>query len=112
MKIIKEENFLRIRMQPQSTLEDLDRFDEFFQTIKGNIGNGETCLLDLSNVNRIYSIEIGLIIRLYQALRTMESKMAFINTNPEVERVLLLIKLNKLIPVYKTEEEWEKGAGK
>ncbi|MBQ2966781.1 MAG: anti-sigma F factor antagonist [Clostridia bacterium] len=65
-------------------------------------------VFDLSNLDFMDSSGIGLILGRYKRIREMEGKVFIAAAKPEVERVINLSGLHKIIPLYETMEKAEK----
>ncbi len=66
-------------------------------------------IVDLSGLSFIDSWALSVIMRTYRALQRDDGTLALVNPSPSVARVLQLIDIARVIPVYPTLEEATAG---
>ena len=66
-------------------------------------------VFDLSNLDFMDSSGIGLILGRYKRMKELDGNVFIAGARPEVERIINLSGLHKIIPLYDTMEKAEKG---
>lgn len=67
--------------------------------------------LDLSTTGHIYSAGISLIIRLLKEVRAAQGHLSLVNMNDEIVKILSSVRLDKILPMFRTIEEFEIETG-
>lgn len=62
-------------------------------------------ILNLEKVSFIDSSGLGLIIGRYKKMKAEKGKMYIVGAKPSVEKILLFSGINKLIPLYRREQD-------
>ncbi|MDD3267884.1 MAG: anti-sigma F factor antagonist [Syntrophomonadaceae bacterium] len=62
-------------------------------------------ILNLEKVTFIDSSGLGLIIGRYKKINSLNGKMYIVGARPTVEKILFFSGINKLVPIYRTEQD-------
>lgn len=65
----------------------------------------QNLIMNIEKVSFIDSSGLGLIIGRYKKMRSINGKMYIVGANPSVEKILFLSGINKLVPMYNSEQE-------
>jgi len=68
-------------------------------------GQGDPCIVDLSDLEFIASLGMGMLISCAQSLQRKDQKMVILNPQKDVETVLKTAGLDNAIPIVKSENE-------
>lgn len=63
--------------------------------------------INLESFRNIFSPEISLIVKIHKEVAAAQGELAIVNASAEVENVLRTTNVDRLIPIYRTVEEYE-----
>ncbi|HHW60805.1 MAG TPA: anti-sigma F factor antagonist [Syntrophomonadaceae bacterium] len=62
-------------------------------------------IMNLEKVNFIDSSGLGVIIGRYKKINASGGRMCIVGANPSIQKILVFSGINKLVPLYNTEQE-------
>lgn len=75
--------------------------------INGNLEGKVNVVLDFSNTRNLFSSGLGLIIRIRKKVYEGNGSMALVNVSEKMRELLETLNLNKVLPIYATDVEFE-----
>lgn len=97
---------------PIPTDVDAATFEKARATLKPFLSEPHAQIaLDLSTTGHIYSAGISLIIRLLKEVQAAKGSLSLVNINDEITKILRSVRLDKILPMYRTIEEFEIETG-
>jgi len=111
--VVRQEGFIYV-----SSLADLpnDNVDEFNRVMVGICeGDDRNVVLDLSNVDYLYSRAVGSLVRFYKIQNAKGRYIVVIAPSPRLKSIFESISLTKLIPVFDSLDEfimWQSTHGR
>lgn len=102
IKVVRNTLVVRARGEMDMLIAEKLR-KEIDQKLEG--GNIKNLILNLEKVTFIDSSGLGVIIGRYKKMSANNGRMCIVGAQPTVEKILFFSGINKLIPMYKTEQD-------
>ncbi len=84
---------------------DLDEAKVKISELLGHAGR--RIAINLESFRNIFSPEISLIVKIHKEVAAAQGELAIVNASEEVENVLRTTNVDRVIPIYRTVEEYE-----
>lgn len=81
------------------------------RVVEEHTGQARRLVLDLGDVDFLYSCAMGMLIRLRQRFGDVPDSVVLVNVSPKVRQMLETVNLHKLFKVYATDVEFEISEG-
>lgn len=102
LKLVR--NTLVVKVQGELDMLIADKMrDEVDKKLEGN--NVKNLIINLEKVNFIDSSGLGVIIGRYKKISAVNGRMYIVGARPSVEKILHFSGINKLIPMYSSEQD-------
>lgn len=102
LKLVR--NTLVVKVQGELDMLIADKMrDEVDKKLEGN--NIKNLIINLEKVNFIDSSGLGVIIGRYKKVSAVNGRMYIVGARPPVEKILHFSGINKLIPMYSSEQD-------
>lgn len=66
---------------------------------------GKTLIIDMNALEFVDSTGLAVIVHLFKIAETNNCKMYILSNNPVINRILMIAKVNQIVPIYKSENE-------
>lgn len=97
---------------PLSGCLDEKTLPEFVEKIEPLVeGDHSYLVLDLGELDLMSSRAVGYLENIHRKLEATEKRLAFVNANEEVQEILELIGLAKLVQMFEAEENFLEAMG-
>ena len=104
MKITQAGGYLLAAMENIPS-GDLDQAQKDLASLVAKAG--VRIALDMESMRNLYSPEISLVVKLHKDIVASKGELAIVNASAEVENVLRTANIDRIIPIYRTLEEFE-----
>ena len=102
-EVVSNEDFTIVRLSGHLDVMGMHEIDAEFHRVAA--AQGKHCIVDLSGVEFIASLGVGMLISCAQSLSRNGKKMVLMSPNETVREVLVAVGLDSAIPIVETEDE-------